>query len=322
MKIKEIINPEDKIKYSKLAKEISVIFNTLEWLKIFGNKVKIFGIYENEEDLMGGFCLYEERRFCFKIYRNLPFTPCVGPFFQNKAQNPVTIMGNLKKVIDLMAEAMGKLSYSVVSISLNRNIKDTQPFIWKKFKVIPGYTYILDLKKPSEIILNEMSKERRNDIVRAIKDKLSVRQVSDFEIVKSLVLKTFLRQKKKINTYYLDKILFEFANENNSFAFVVFKNKMPLVATFCVFDGNIAYYLLGGYDYGYKHHGAGPLAIWEAIKHSRRLGLKYFDFEGSMIPHVEKYFRGFGGILTPYYKVNKAKLPLEIVLKFFKRELF
>lgn len=57
-------------------------------------------------------------------------------------------------------------------------------------------------------------------------------------------------------------------------------------------------------------------------KHAKNLGLKYFDFERSMIPQIERYFRGFGGQLTPYYRINKAKLPFEILLKFFKRESF
>jgi len=52
------------------------------------------------------------------------------------------------------------------------------------------------------------------------------------------------------------------------------------------------------------------------------LGIKYFDFEDSMIRQIERYFRGFGGKLTLYYRINKAKLPLEILLKFYRRELF
>ena len=62
--------------------------------------------------------------------------------------------------------------------------------------------------------------------------------------------------------------------------------------------------------------------MWEAIKFAKKLGIKYFDFEGSMVPQIERYFRGFGGKLTPYYRINKAKLPLEILLKFYRRELF
>ncbi|MFZ0035415.1 MAG: GNAT family N-acetyltransferase, partial [Sedimentisphaerales bacterium] len=246
----------------------------------------------------------------------------MGPFLEVKAKNPVAVMDMWKKVLSLMADFIESLSYSIISISLNKNIGDTQPFIWKKFKVTPGYTYLLDLSKSIDDIRTEMSAERKNDINKAMRDGLIVKQVKNFEIVKSLVLKTFLRQNLTVKRYYLDKILFEFASDVNSFAFATYREDNPIAVSFCVCDKETAYYLLGGYDYEKKHHGAGALATWEAIKYAQQLGLKYFDFEGSMVPQIERYFRGFGGQLTPYYRVNKAKLPLEMLLKFFKRDRF
>ena len=56
--------------------------------------------------------------------------------------------------------------------------------------------------------------------------------------------------------------------------------------------------------------------------HCKKMGLKIFDFEGSMIPEVESYFRSFGPKMLPYYTINKAKMPFEIILKFIKREKF
>jgi len=319
--IKKVSN-SDNFKYNDLAIKYGTIFNTIDWLGIFKDKAQIYGIYDKGNNLIGGFSTYKEKKFSFKIYRNPPFTPCAGPFLEIKAKNPVAVMDICKKVLSLMAEFMESLSYSIISISLNKNIVDTQPFIWRKFKVIPGYTYILDLSKSIEDIRKEMSVGRRNDMKKALKDELIAEKVNDFKIVKSLVLKTFSRQEKKLNKYYLNKILFRFANDNNSFAFVTFKDDKAIAASFCVYDKDTAYYLLGGYDYESRHHGAGALAVWEAIKYAKELGLKYFDFEGSMVPEIERYFRGFGGELTPYYRINKAKLPLEILLKFFKRELF
>ena len=111
-------------------------------------------------------------------------------------------------------------------------------------------------------------------------------------------------------------------NKNNSFSFISFQNDKPIAIVFCVYDKNTAYYLLGDYDRKKSHHGAGALTMWETIKYSKGLGLRSFDFEGFMVSQIERYFRGFGGTLIPYYRINKAKLPLEILLKLFKRELF
>ena len=316
------ISDSDNLSYNDLATKYGTVFNTIDWLKIFGDEAQVYGVYDKGDNLVGGFCTYKEKKFGLKIYCNPPFTPSIGPFLEIKAKNPVMVMNTWKKALSSMADFIEGLPYSVVSLCLNKDIVDTQPFIWKKFKVIPGYTYILDLSKSIEDIQKGMSGERRKNMSKAIRDKLSAKQSSDFEIVKSLVLKTFSRQEMTVNKYYLDKILFEFANDNNSFAFVTFKNDKPIATSFFVYDKDTAYYLLGGYDYESKHHGAGALTVWESIRCAKELGLKHFDFEGSMVPQIERYFRGFGGQLTPYYRINKAKLPLEMLLKLFKRELF
>jgi len=321
MKILKLIE-KNKENYEKMAINEGAIFNRLSWLKMFNNKVQIYGIYDKGDNLIGGFHLYKQKKYGLTIYLNPPFTPNIGPFFKIEAKNPVVVMNKRKEVLSLMTDFFEKLPCSVISISLNKNIVDTQPFFWRKFKVIPGYTYIIDLDKSIEDIRKEMSVVRRNDINKALRDGLIIKYNDNLKIIKSLVLKTFLRQNKKTNQYYLNKVLFEFANKNNSFSFVSFQNNKPIALVFCVYDKNTAYYLLGGYDSKNSHHGAGALAMWEAIKFAKKLGIKYFDFEGSMVPQIERYFRGFGGKLTPYYRINKAKLPLEILLKFYKRELF
>jgi len=307
--------------YEKLAQEYGTIFNTYDWLKLFEN-IELYGIYDKGNNLIGGFHIYKQKKIGFSIYRNAPFTPHIGPFLKIDAQNYSNVISKYREALLLMADFLDNIKYSIISISLDKNIIDALPFIWKKFKVVPGYTYILDFDRSLDDIYKNITAERRNDIKKGVKDELIVEKTNDYNIVKSLVMKTFLRQKKEINKDIIDKILFNFANSNNSFAFATFKNKKPISAVFCVYDKQTSYYLLGGYDVEDKHHGAGPLAIWESIKYAKEIGLKFFDFEGSMVPQIEKYFRGFGGKLTPYYRINKAKLHIEILLKFFKRELF
>jgi len=320
MEIKNICD-NDLDKYDELAEKYGTIFDRYNWLRLFNN-ILIFGIYDEGNNLIGGFHLYKEKRFAIKIYRNAPFTPYNGPFIKNDAKLPVRIANKNREILLLISEYFDKIKYSVISVSLGRNINDTMPFIWRKYKVVPRYTYIIDLNNSIEQIYNNISSEKRNHIIKAKSDNAEVRQVFNYNIVKALVLKTFSRQKVKINEKYLDKILFEFANKKNSFAFATYVEEQPVSAAFYIFDATTAYCLLSGYDHGKKHRGAGVLEKWEAIKYSKDRGLKYFDFEGSMIPGIEEFFRSFGGILTPYFRINKAFLPLEIALKLFNRELF
>jgi len=317
----QAIGEQDLGLYDQLAAQYGTIFNTRNWLSIFGDKAQLFGLYDRGDNLVGGFHLYKQRKFGLNIYRNPPFTPLIGPCLQVKATKHVYAMGIWKEALSSIASFIEKLPYAVVSLSLDRRVVDTQPFYWRKFKVIPGYTYVLNLRKDKEVLKGDMSSSLRNDLRKAQKDGLQVEKSKDLNQVKSLVEKTFSRQDMR-SSEYLGRVLFQFAKESNSFAFITYQNGQPSATAFCVHDDRTAYYLLGGYDYENKHHGAGPLAMWSSIQYAKDLGLEWFDFEGSMVPQIERFFRGFGGELTPYYRVNKARLPLEIPLKFMKRELF
>jgi len=322
MNVIELKGEKDLARFNELAHKVGNVFNTLEWLKMFGENVRFFGFSEGNGRLIGGFALYHELRFGLKFCRTPPFTPYIGPFLKVSATNPVAVLSKWKEAVALMAETVENGSYAVVSTFLNKEVYDAQPFIWRHFKVIPHYTYVLSLENTVEQLWQRMSPERRNDIKKGGKDGLEVRSVEEPSIVKTLVLKTFSRQNKTLPESYLDRVLFEFATPSNSFAFGCWKEDIPLSCAFCIHDGYTAYYLLGGYDHGNKHHGAGPMVLWECIKYAKAIGLKQFDFEGSMVPDIERFFRGFGGDMLTYYRVNKATLPLEIALKFSKRELF
>ena len=83
------------------------------------------------------------------------------------------------------------------------------------------------------------------------------------------------------------------------------KEGETLGAVWIVWDDKRAYYLLGGYDQSAKSNNAVALAMWRAIQFTATdLKLPEFDFEGSAIPAVERFFRKFGGTLTPYHSIG------------------
>lgn len=321
MNIKEL-TAADYEKYNALSTIYGTVFDSRKWTGMFGSAIRHYGIYDAKESLIGGFFSYTGRAWGISIYRNPPLTPSIGPFFKIESGHPVHTMEKHKQIITALADFIGKLGHPVISFSLSRNVMDMQPFIWKRFKVIPEYTYIIDLGLSGEDIWKRMSAKRRNDVSKAKKDGLLVKKVDDYGIVRSLVLKTFERQNIAYSDFYMNKVLFDFADAGNSFAFAAFNGGIPVACTFCICDEKTSYYLLGGYDSENGHRGAGAACVYEAIKYAKELGRVWFDFEGSMVPDIECYFRGFGGRLTAYYRINKAALPLEMALKFFKRELF
>jgi hypothetical protein len=74
---------------------------------------------------------------------------------------------------------------------------------------------------------------------------------------------------------------------------------------YVIWDDQSAYYLMGGGNAELRGSGATSLCMWEAIKFASTV-TQSFDFEGSMIEPIERFFRSFGGVQTPYYSITRT----------------
>ena len=308
--------------YIQLANDSGTIFNSVAWLELYGEQLEHYGIFDNDHKLIAAFYLFKTKLWGFTYYKNPPYTPHIGLCYKNKSSNKANACSAEKNLITELADFIESLKGGLYTLAFPATTIDMQAFIWKKYKTIPNYTYHLDLSLSTDELLRNMASDKRNSLKKAEKDGIQTILSNDYKEVERLVLKTFSRKQKRIDELFVKKILNNFATPQNSFAFISSLKGVPISAAFCIFDNTTCYYLLGGYDNENKHQGAGVSSIWHAISHAKMMGLDTFDFEGSMLPEVEKFFRGFGGSLIPYYTVNKAFLPVEMALKFIKRELF
>ena len=321
MKITELEN-KHRAEYKTLSEKHGSVFSTLDWVSIYGKELKLYSILNDDGQLIGGFHLFIKTTKGITRIMNPPYTPTIGLFYENAAQNKANRLSFDKDVMTELVSFLKKIKNSVLMISLPDFVIDTQPFYWNGFKVVPNYTYKIDLSQSIEQMNSDMASLKRTNLRKNTTDGIVVEKASDLKIVKKLILKTFDRKDKSVDIKLMDKILFEYAKPENSFAYISYKGSEPIACSFCAHDNKTAYYLFGGYDSANKHRGAGPGAMWASVTEAKNRGMKYFDFEGSMIPEVEKYFRGFGGDLTPYYTINKAKLPVEMLLKLNRRNRF
>jgi len=307
--------------YSALAARHGSVFNQPAWLKIY-RSVIVNGIFNQNNELIGAFNVYKASKFGFSYYLVPPYSPTNGLFFVNPAQSTPNRNTFEKEIHEAIANWFSGLKAFLKITAFPPAVKDPQPYYWNHFKVIPHVTYILSLKGSVDNLFENLTSEKRKSIRKAEKDGLLVRRTGNMREVTDLVLKTFARSRQKAHSAYLHSILFEFAGPANSFAYVAEQNGVLIGCTFCVHDATTAYYLFGGYDELNAHHGAGVSCMWRSILHAKEVGLQDFDFEGSMVEGVEKYFREFGGDLVPYYTVQKGWLPAEMLFKLKMRNRF
>lgn len=301
--------------------EFDSVFSSSAWIGIYDSeRLELKGIFNKNNELIGFF--YYQFHSRAKVLKQVspPFlSPNCGLYYQDNTSNPAQKNTFRKKVLQLISTHLKGLKSTLISLPFPEGNEDMQPFIWDDFKVEPKYTYQINLEESQDEILSKMSSERRKNIKKAQKEGIKAQFSLKNEDSQKLIKETFLNQGLNFDEVVLDKIFNQFCNDNNSISFTSYIDDLPLATVFCVFDKNIAYYILGGYGKTNKHEGAGALAMWEAIKYAKSKGIKTFDFEGSMHPPIEKYFRGFGGKVVSFFVVKNENVLGKLLLKIRKK---
>ena len=180
------------------------------------------------------------------------------------------------------------------------------PFLWAGYRAEVAYTYRLeDLDSEAELwdglsgnIRREIRKARRRVIVR---DDLGP---DDFY---RIWCETLTRQGRPAPSRdRLDRIDAACAARDARVAlFACDEADRVHAVAYIVWDAEAAYYLLGGSRPELRTSGAASLLLWEAILRARQVS-RVFDFEGSIIAPIDRFFRAFGGRQAPYLRVSRA----------------
>jgi len=180
-------------------------------------------------------------------------------------------------------------------INLPKALKDPQPTL----------NWILDVSKSEEELLTSMKSKHRYNINLAQKKGVVVREGAkeDILIVWKLLLETAGKAKIRLHpqNYYWQ--LFEQLSPNYLKILIAEYQGKPLAGMFLSLFGDTAVYLHGGTSMVNKEVMAPYLMHWEAIKLTKKLGYKLYDFGGIASDNepnhpwsgISRFKRGFGG---------------------------
>lgn len=253
------------------------------------------------DTLLGGFA-YELP--APKIAGHSPITPYSGIVLACPAAKYLTVLNQHKNVTFALANHL-KEELNSIDCHMGPEVIDVQPFTWAGYNTSVRYTYRIDLTD-LDCVWHEMEDKRRNDIRKAERDGIIVDSGGAMSEVLALAEMTFERQEEKFAHPELALRRYQSLLERGQAKCFIARNPAgrPVAGVYVEWDWRHAYYLVGGYDPTQPHRGAGALAIWEAIKYAKvNLGLQKFDFAGSTVRPIERFFREFGGTLTPTYVV-------------------
>lgn len=318
-----VVRDGEVLAWDALARRRGELFQQGEWVEALGSRATRVGIFDRSGGLIGGFVVSERKRVGLRVRMNAPFCQSAGPFWEPHATSAIGRLEERRAIVDAMAGFLDP-QRGITLLGLSRSAVDVLPFRWRGFRGTVEYTYRLPLDRRDDEFLATYDGKARNDVRKARRDGLTVEAGLDLAVMKRLQGDALARDAAG-GAECIDGILAFARDRGPAFTVLVRGGSEALAGCLVVGFGETAYYIMGGHvrrGNAGVHHGAGSLALHCAIATAAERGYSVFDFEGSTLRRVEPFIRGFGGTLTPYYRVAKAWLPVECALKLRYREYF
>lgn len=202
-------------------------------------------------------------------------------------------------------------------------IKDIPDTILHKFKFDPGltdwmpfynngyqqrtrYTYIMDLSQGVDRIWENMARKVRQE---SKNENLFIDFNKDSSLLYTLMEQSFKKQKSSVpvSSDFLNTLLQTVPNHSENLQLTVKdKNGDPLLSQYIVISNGIAYTLFSGTVEKSSEKSLKSFMLWKLIQ-KLQPSCNTINFCGSMIPEVERRYRHFGAVQTPYSIIYKSK---------------
>lgn len=293
--------------YEELCRKQDLpIFLQPFWLDATAGDAWDVALVEKGGQVIGAMPYTINRRLSSLVYLGQPsLTQHLGPWIRPSAGKYAKQLAREKEVMQ------GLIRQLPVYDSFLQNWSYTNqnwlPFYWSGFEQTTGYTYVLEDLGDLDSIFDGFQDKVRTDIRKAKgRNRLVVQADAALEDFIELNKKVFKRQSLEVanNESFVNRLITEAQKHNSVKWFVAYdEQKRPHAGVLIVWDKHSAYYLMGGGDPELRNSGATSLCMWEAIKFASTV-TKSFDFEGSMIEPIERFFRGFGAVQKPYFQIS------------------
>ena len=288
------------------------IFSQDWWLDVVCGKAnwEVCLIIEQDSRIVGALPVYIP---CSRVISMPSYTQTMGVWFAPSAGDAkyASVLEYRQSICKRLIEQLK--NYPCFFQNFHHSFTDWLPFYWAGFQQTTRYTYLLTNLKDMACLWEKMSQQTRRSIKKAKEQfQITVKRgipTDEFIRVQSL---TFERQgiKNKQSEAVLRELIHVCRQRQQGDLWGGYDQEGNLhAAVFVVYQKKTAYYLAGGGNPAFRNSGAHSLVLWEAIQEVADYS-ETFDFEGSMLPGVERFFREFGGTQMPYFTISRGKLSL------------
>lgn len=298
------------------------VFHQTLWLRSFGRPFAVVGCYDKTDGLVGGMCLSYQQLGMLTVVRPPYLTPYLGPVtFRTEGQYHRLL--TLEKNVAVSVIGFLKTFCDFSRIPLSPNCTDTQPFQQNGFDVDIEHTYVIQLDDMDRV-WNALDQDRRRKIRNGNAEGLISELSDDLTTFLPLLKHSLSAHTKELSTTRVSEIRrwYSALSAKNRAKIVFARNASDQVCAgaILVWDRKRAYYLLSGMNRDIASPNTMAWLVWECLRLCKEtIGVAEFDFDGSDVPTVEVFFRGFGGRLIPRYSVTWGHPWARLVRRIWKR---
>jgi len=250
---------------------------------------------------------YKIKKIIFDLIIMPKLTQTMGPYIKYpKGQKYYTKLSWEKKMMDSLISQLPKVDFFYQDF--HYKITNWLPFYWNGFTQTTRYTYVIENTSLTHLE-NNFETDIRRRRRKATKLGIFITESDNIEKFYELNKMTYNRHNKQIPySFKLVENVYKKCKEQQACKIfsAIDKNGDLIAASFLVYDYNTVYYLMGAINSDKKNLGGMDMVLYESIKFALLSGKK-FDFEGSMVESIERYFRAFGAIQKPYFSIRKSK---------------
>jgi hypothetical protein len=206
-----------------------------------------------------------------------------------------------KRLIERIAEYTGKMAS--FDYNFSPHFDNWLPYFWRGYRQQTRYTYRLQPAVNSDW-RREGDAQMRNDLRNAERAGVVVESGATVDAIVRCLAATYRRQgaRTPMSVRSIERFVAHGRTSGILETFAARDASGDIVAIASIaYDERCAYLVLNGMQQT-APRGANTLVIASAIDWTLVRGL-CFDFEGSMIEAIERYYRGFGAERMPYYRI-------------------
>lgn len=293
------------------------LYHTSAWKRVMdaaytpAARLLLIGCFDRHS-LAGGCAALERERFG----RLTAVTPLVTPYAGFVLEAPLG--EKLSDQVSRESEVLGALAdwmarrYPYQSLVNPPHLDDMRPLVRAGYRLVPRFTYHLNIKLPPEEIFARFDGSVRRQIRKAERENFEISDNLEADRAFALFEATFKRQGEDCpvpRNAFMDIITGEHLRDHREIICARAGERLASFLVLLKFQRTL-YYAVASTDSEFLPTGVNSLLIWEAVKVFGCREWNILDFVGANIPSIARFKEGFNPKLQMHFQAEYFADPL------------